>query len=115
MKHKHIIKDNGKKIIIDTNADVCLYWAPRNPPNTGTKYLEGTDLYLHKTKSGAQVFYLVHWSMWQGSETTYRVVSEDEAKEFFETKLSRSGWEYPNQDEIDRAKSLWPDLFEEDA
>lgn len=91
MKHKHILRYGDKKIIIDTSSDECLYWAPRNPPNTGTKYTTGTDLYMHKTRSGAQVFYLVHWSMWQGSETVYDVITSEEAKQFFETKLSRAG------------------------
>jgi len=107
--------DDGKTIVIDPRTDECIYEAPMNPPNTGTRYTRGTDLYLHRTRSGRKVFYLKRWSMWQGEETSYELISEEEAKNFFLERLGMSGWMHPSEEEIQRALELWPDLMEETA
>jgi len=106
-----------KKIVVcDMSKDVCLYDAPRNPPNTGTTYTSGTDLYAHKARSGNWYYYLYSWSMWQGEPSDYELITEDEAKEFIFNK-STAGSNYSrNGVEIENCEKLFgEDFFEETA
>ena len=71
-------EDDGTRWIADTKTDVKLYYAPRNPPNTGSDYTRGIDLFAHKTRSHGERFYLRHWSMLEGepgSIDTFRITS----------------------------------------
>lgn len=107
--------DDNKKVVINRKTDECLYLAPRNPPNTGLSYTSGVDLYMHIAKSGKRYFYLYHWSMWQGTEPYYELITEDEAKEFLLKKAGLSGWSALTESEIKRANELFPSIFDEDA
>jgi len=105
---------DGKKVVVDIKGDVLLYDAPQNPPNTGTRFTSGTDLYAHKARSGKVYFYSYFWSMWEGTDSSYKLLTEDEAKEFI---LDNAGiadhvaagikWE--------RVKEYFPDIDEETA
>ncbi len=108
--------DDGKIAVLDSETDKVIYEAPHNPPNTGTAYTSGTDLYLHVTKRGRKVFYLYHWSMWQGVEDRIEVISESEAKDFIIEKAGLTGWAALTEREIEKAKSIWgQDFLEETA
>ena len=74
-----LITDDGKRVIVNTKTDVCLYETPCNPPNTGTDYTRGTDLYAHRARSGNMYFYLRHWSLWQGEGSNLELISRDES------------------------------------
>lgn len=76
---KIIVTQDNKRAILDTKTDECIYNAPHNPPNTGTQYTRGADLYVHKSKAGQEFFYLYCWSMWQGDEARIEYLSKDEA------------------------------------
>ena len=90
---KVLMTPNGKKVVIDRKTDPCLYSAPVNPPNTGTRYTTGTDLFAHKARSGKMYYYFYEWSMWQGEESSYELCSKSEAEEFLISKLSNDGWD----------------------
>ncbi len=105
----------GKKVAINPRDDEQLYSAPRNPPNTGTAYTAGTDLYVHRARSGRNYFYTHSWSMWQGTEDSYNLLTEDEAKEFLLSKAESSGHTELGSGERDRAEELFPGLCDEDA
>jgi len=72
---KVVKEEDGTRWIANTSADTKLYDAPANPPNTGHEYLTGTDLYAHRTRTHGERFYKLHWSMWQGTESTIEPVS----------------------------------------
>lgn len=113
---KNVVQlENGKRAILDTKMDEKLYDSPHNPPNTDTRYTCGSDLFLHICKSGLRVFYLMNWSMWQGSETTLQVISESEAEEFFLDKLSGNEHIMPYDREIKRMAELGFNFLEETA
>ena len=105
----------GKRVVVNRNADVILYDSPVNPPNTGTKYTQGTDLLAHKARSGTVYFYLYHWSMWQGTEESYELVEPDEAREFLLQKAGLTGVAELSESERERVEEYFPDIFEEDA
>ncbi|KKN12187.1 hypothetical protein LCGC14_1019100 [marine sediment metagenome] len=105
----------GKKVAINTNADTCLFGAPKNPPNTGTKYTSGTDLYAHKARSGKMYFYTYSWSMWQGTQASYKLLSEQEAREFLLCRAGKLGHEGLSGREEELAKETFPGIFDEDA
>lgn len=105
----------GKKVKLNTQEDEDLYAAARNPPNTGTAYTSGVDLKRHVARSGNPYYYLQHWSMWQGSETWYELISEEEAKEFLLEKAGGTYWTRLSDTERERAEELFPGIFEEDA
>ena len=104
----------GKKLVVNLQVDECLYDAPHNPTNTGTRYTSGTDLYAHKSRSGNIYFYSYDWSMWQGTEDSYTLLTEDETKDFLLNKASISGHVADGiNDSV--VEKYFPDLFDEDA
>jgi hypothetical protein len=108
-----LMTPEGKRVKINTKTDKCLYDAPHNPPNTGTDYTRGTDLYAHKARSGQWYFYTYYWSMWQGEGSNLELISEDEAKDFVLERAGRTDYGI----EVDDADilAIWPDIFEETA
>jgi hypothetical protein len=105
----------GKIVRVDTDRDEPLYEAPRNPPNTGTAYTRGTDLYRHVARSGRAYYYLVHWSMWQGEEPSLELINEERAKNFLINKAGATGWSKLSDEEMRRAEELFPGIFDETA
>ena len=113
---KHVLRSpEGKKVVIDPETDAKLYDAPVNPPNTGTQYLTGVDLYTHKARSGNAYFYLHGWSMWQGSEDTFTLIDRDEAEAFLIEKAGLSGYAGLDAHEIERAVKYGFEIYKEDA
>ena len=105
----------GKIVKVNTRTDEVLYEAPRNPPNTGTTYTRGTDLYRHVARSGKAYYYLCKWSMWQGEEISIELISEEEAKEFLIEKAGDAGWAKLTEEEMKRAEEIFLGIFEETA
>lgn len=105
----------GKKVIVERSRDEQLYDSPNNPPNTGTRYTSGVDLYAHKARSGTTYYYLYSWSMWQGSEDEYTLVTVEDAKAFLIGKASEAGYGRLSTDEVKTAENYFPGIFEEDA
>ncbi|MEM4058440.1 MAG: hypothetical protein QXZ12_06935 [Thermoplasmata archaeon] len=105
--------DDNKLVIADPEYDICLYYAPRNPPNTGTKYTRGIDYYVHKARSGKLYFYAYSWSMWQGDYCRYILIPENEAKNDLQTIIGRE--HDLSENEIKRCLKIWPDFLEETA
>lgn len=90
---KHILMTpDGKRVVISPD-DPTLYDAPHNPPNTGTRYTSGTDLRAHRARSGNVYFYLYHWSMWQGTDCRYELITKDQAEKFLLEKAGLAGWD----------------------
>ena len=110
-----LMTPDEKRVKANMKEDVCLYDAPHNPPNTGTAYTRGVDLYAHKARSGQWYFYTYQWSMWQGEDSSHELISEGEAKNFILEKAGRAGYESLSDGEEKRARSIWPDIFEETA
>jgi len=115
MSESILMTPEGKKVKINMKEDMRLYDAPHNPPNTGTRYTSGTDLFAHKARSGNWYFYEYQWSMWQGTEPSINLVTEEEAKEFIVRKAGKAGHDELGRHERELAESIWPDIFEEDA
>lgn len=110
-----LMTPEGKKVVT-SREDVELYDAPHNPPNTGTAFLSGTDLRVHKARSGNLYYYTYHWSMWQGSSDYYELVSEDEAKAFILEKETSHSYHERNGVNSDAVMNLWgSNFFDEDA
>lgn len=111
-----VLKTNDdKKVVVSVRSDEKIYDAPHNPPNTGTTYTSGEDLYLHIAKSGKEFFYIYGWSMWQGSSDYYRLISKDEAEEFLLNKMNGNYHVRLSTSEIMRAEELGFNLLEETA
>jgi hypothetical protein len=105
----------GKVVKVNTEKDECVYSAPRNPPNTGTAYTRGSDLYIHLARSGQRYFYVVKWSMWQGDEGSVHLVDEEEARNFLIDKAGLTGWARLTESEMERVEELFPGIFDETA
>jgi len=111
---KVIKEQDGTRWIADTKTDIKLYDAPVNPPNTGTTYTSGTDLYAHRTRTHGPRFYKLHWSMWQGTESTIEPVSQVEAQEFLENCVG-DYFGFPNKEETELLKEWGFDILTETA
>jgi hypothetical protein len=105
----------GKKVVVDMSHDECLYESPHNPPNTGTRYTSGLDLYAHKARSGAMYYYSHSWSMWQGHEAEFTLMTDSEIKDMLIAHAGEAGHGEPSQREIDLAEKHFPGIFEETA
>jgi hypothetical protein len=108
-----LMTPEGKKVAINPAVDPEIHSAPHNPPNTGTSYTSGTDLLAHKARSGKVYFYTYHWSMWQGSQDSYQLLTEAEAKQFLLDLAEGTG--YNGLSDRERAEEYFPGLFDEDA
>ena len=116
MVRKILKTPDGKTVDINTDKDLKLYNAPNNPPNTGMKYTRGVDLYMHKTRKGSEVFYKYFWSMWQGEEDNYRIVSREDAIDFLVDKAGLGGWDGLTEKEMQVCIDVFgEDIFEETA
>jgi hypothetical protein len=110
-----LITEDGKRVDISSN-NISLYVAPKNPPNTGTTYTRGTNLYVHKTRKGNWYYFTEYWSMWQGEEGGCHLVSREEAIDFLREKATVTGWGELSTSEIKEANEHFgEDIFEEDA
>ncbi|MBO3801786.1 MAG: hypothetical protein JTT12_05660 [Candidatus Brockarchaeota archaeon] len=105
---KHIFRtEDQKKIVLDPDQDISVYEEDRAFKE------RGTDLYLHITKKNNKVFYLLHWTTNEHEPDRIEIVTEEEARTFFELKTQIVGFGYPTDKEIQYAQELWHDLFEE--
>jgi hypothetical protein len=111
-----LITEEGKRVQIEPSKDTNLYDAPHNPPNTGTAFTRGTDLYAHKARSGQMYFYTYSWSMWQGEESDYELVTREEAIAFLQERASYTGHDELSSGEMDQAREVFgEDIFAENA
>jgi hypothetical protein len=106
---------NGKKIVVNIFHDECIFESPRNPPNTGSRYTNGTDLYAHKARSGTMYYYSHFWSMWQGVEQSYSLMTFDEMREALIDHASDVGPGAMGEGEIECAERHFPGIFDEDG
>ena len=111
---KIIRLEDGTKYVANLKKDIKVYAAPVNPPNTGSIYTDGTDLYTHATKTHGYQFYKYEWSMWQGSEDKIIPVTKDEAIRFLES-VSDDYNGFPDADDLEELKEYGIDLAEETA
>lgn len=112
---KVLLTPEKKKVVIDVRKDECLYRAPVNPPNTGTAYTTGTDLYRHVTRNGNVYYYTHDWSLWQGTSDRFTLVNEDEAKQMLIEAAGWTGYAELSENKRKRAMELFPGIFDEDA
>lgn len=112
---KILMTPEGKKVVIDVEKDEEIYSAPRNPPNTGTTYTSGTDLYRHVARSGNEYFYFYNWSMWQGTESSVELATRNEVERFLVKKAGSSGWDGIDDSDGERFKELGFDIYDETA
>jgi hypothetical protein len=106
--------EDGTRFVADVRKDTALYQAPENPPNTGSRYTAGTNLYVHETKSHGNQFYKYRWSMWQGSESVYEYVTKEQAIEFLESVCGDYNG-FPDSADTSMLKEYGIDLLEETA
>lgn len=106
--------EDGARYVVDIQKDTALYKAPENPPNTGSRYTSGIDLYVHETAHHGPQFYKYHWSMWQGSEDYYVPVSKEEATQFLEDMTGDYN-DFPDADDVELCAKFGIKLLEETA
>lgn len=113
---KHVLRTkDDKKVVIDAEKDIRLYRAPVNPPNTGTRYTTGMDLFAHKAQSGNMYFYFYSWSLWAGAEDAFNLCSKATAEAFLTKKAGHAGWDALDEHEIKLATEYGMDIMEETA
>lgn len=110
-----LITPCGKRVVVNTAKDTCLYKTPCNPPNTGTDYTRGTDLYAHRARSGNVYFYLHHWTLWQGEDSWLELIGWQEALDFLLEKARLTNVAAMDESEIELAKEFGFNLLEETA
>jgi len=102
-----IVKMGEKRAVLNTDTDICLYYAPRG---FEPEHRDGTDIYLHITKNGKRVYYKFEWSLYQNIPDSIEVITEKEAREELESRVSRM-----SEETIQRIKKYFPDFMEETA
>jgi hypothetical protein len=104
---KSVVRIGEKRAILDTDKDICLYFAPRGLDPSDRN---GSDIYLHITKGGIKIFYKYRWSLYQNIGDSIELLREKEAKEELEERVPRM-----SQETIERIKRFFPDFMEETA
>lgn len=85
-----IVRKDGKKVLLDTEEDELIYdskWATyrRTGSNNATR---GVDLYARKVEN-ENIFYLYHWSAWQGESCYIEEITQEEAEIFTEENIDQ--------------------------
>ncbi len=80
---RNIAYEEGE-IVLDTDCDICIYYAPRGRP--GGAYVRGKDLYLHEGDGVPDVYYIHSWSMVPDEKELIQPVSMVAAEEFLEIR-----------------------------
>ena len=82
---KECINQKEGEIILDTDRDVCIFFASRSSDNDGA-FVRGKDLYLHEQEGIPEIYYIHSWSMEPGEDETIQPVSILAAEEFLEQR-----------------------------
>jgi len=101
---RKIVRVNGKKVLLDTDKDVCLYDATHAfYKRTGNQnnLNRGVDLYARERGLDNPVFYELHWSRYQGEVDYIEVLTPEEAARFIE-----QNFDVFDDDDIETLKRL---------
>jgi len=104
---KAVFKIGEKKAVLNTDTDICLYYAPRG---LEPEHRNGTDIYLHITKNGLKIYYLYEWSLYQNIPDDIEIITEKEARAELEERVM-----WMSEETIERIKKYIPDFMEETA
>ena len=79
---KAVYRDDRGSITLNTDTDAVIISVPRAPPGTGTKYMQGYDLYVHRVQHLVVdlIFYVVKWDIKTGTELIYAITKEEAAQ-----------------------------------
>jgi hypothetical protein len=102
------------RYVLNTKTDECIYNTnPTNPD--GRDITRGSDLYAHKgKKNGNIIFYISHWSRWQGEYGSIEVVSKGQAEKFIIERTKVDTWGYPyNKDDEEQLERYNLNILEE--
>lgn len=83
---RKIVRKNDKKVLLDIKRDTLIYDSEhdhyrRTGQNNKTR---GVDLYSRELPDSSHVFYLLHWSKYQGEMDYIEEITQTEASEFVE-------------------------------
>ena len=104
---KAVVRIEEKRAVLDTDTDICLYYAPRG---LEPEHRNGTDIYLHITKNGYKIYYLYEWSLYQNIPDDIEILTEKEARAELEQRVTRM-----SKETIERIQKYIPDFLEETA
>jgi len=104
---KAIVRIGEKRAVLDTEKDICLYYAQRG---LEPEHRDGTDIYLHITKNNIRIFYKYEWSLYQNVSDNIEQITEKEVKEELEKRVS-----WMSKETIERIKKYFPDFLDETA
>jgi len=90
-KVRKIVRQDGKRVWLDTAKDELLYdGATATAQKTNKPWNNinrGLDLYYHLCSDGKRVYYLYHWSKWEGEMSYIDGISLDDAQKFIEENI----------------------------
>ena len=104
---KAVFRINEKKAIVNTDTDICLYYAQRG---LDPSHRDGTDIYLHITKNGIRIYYKYEWSLYQNIPDSIEYITEKEAISELEQRLP-----FMSEETIEKIKKYIPSFLEETA
>ena len=90
--------DDGKLALLNTANDECLYSGQWTNGRENSRF---DELYLHKTKSGKLIFYIVDVTFWQGESNSIDVLENKNVQTWLEEHFHRL-----THNEIDRLAAL---------
>jgi hypothetical protein len=102
---RKIVRVEGKKVLLDTKRDEQIYsalaaaWRRTGTDRGATR---GIDLFVHKTRTLGNVFYLFHWTRWEGEANYIEEIDLDEAQKFVEENIDY----FEKPEEIQQLKEL---------
>ena len=102
-----VFKIDEKKAIVNTDTDICLYYAQRG---LEPEHRNGTDIYLHITKNGIKIYYKYDWSLYQNIPDSIEPITEKEAIAELEQRVP-----FMSEETIERIKKYIPNFLEETA
>ena len=74
-----VIDVDGKKAIVNTGTDETILEVGDGVETDEWFDTRGTDLMVHVTKNGTTVYYLYHWTRWQGERDRIEAATKEQA------------------------------------
>ena len=102
---KAVFRINDKKAVVNTDTDICLYYAQRG---LEPEHRNGTDIYLHITKNGIKIYYKYEWSLYQNIPDSIEYITEKEAISELEQRVP-----FMTEESIEKIKKYIPSFLEE--
>ena len=81
---RRTLEGDGTDVVLDTEADVWIYYAPRPESEDDQRYKRGRDLLVKERAGEPDLYYIYRWTLLPDEHESIHVVTRNAAERFLE-------------------------------